>query len=860
MRSRLITTGLALLFSVAYGQSVLNTLTLNQHWQFRQAGTEPWLSATVPGCVHTDLMQHGLIPDPYYGLNEKTVQWVDKADWEYRTFFDVSDLGKHYGHYEIIFEGLDTYADVYVNDSLILRAGNMFRSWKSEIAGCLANGQNELRIYFHSPIRKGLELLKKQGFQLPADNDQSENGGLDSSKVSIFTRKAPYHYGWDWGPRLVTSGIWRPVKIIGHQSIRMEDLYISTTTLNDDKASLSAHYTILSKHKTPVKLNLYVDGHLNSSLNMVIKPGITTHKLDFVISQPEKWWPAGTGRQKLYNIRLECITDEETITESQTIGLRNMRLVRERDTDGRGESFYFEVNGRPVFAKGANIIPGDLFLNRVSPAKYRKLLREVSASHMNMLRVWGGGIYEDKLFYELCDSLGIMVWQDFMFACAMYPGDKPFLENVTGEARENIIRLRNHPCIALWCGNNEIEVAWAQWEESRGWGWKQRFDAVTRETIWQAYDTLFHHILPAQVALWHPGAEYWPSSPSGGPGLLEPLDGSSGDAHYWGVWHGMQPIEQYARKKARFFSEYGFQSYPSIQTLQTIAPPEELYLGSPVMAAHQRATNGDKRLTEYIGNEYGSTENFSHFVYLTQLMQARAMDIAIRSHRSRMPYCMGTLYWQLNDCWPVASWAGLDYDLQPKAAHYFIRKAFEPIILSFAENEKGLELSCISENLSASIARLQITLSDFSGKIKHTKTLERTLPANGAKVLALIDETQLPSGDDTATSFVLARLFRGDSLLHACSHYFASPKNLKLPDPGLRFDLKTENDITYLLIQSENLCKNLCLWHDNPAVQFGDNFFDVFPGQTVKVKIESEGLIEKFLAGLKHLHLQQVMN
>lgn len=859
MRTQILTIGLILLFTAAFGQSCINGLELNRDWQFRQTGTEQWFSASVPGCVHTDLLQHGLIPDPYYGLNEKSVQWVDKTDWEYRTLFDVSALGKPFRFYELLFEGLDTYADVYLNDSIILRADNMFRRWKSDITRNLVKGRNELRVCFRSPTNKGLELLKKQGFQLPADNDQSENGGLDSSKVSIFTRKAPYHYGWDWGPRLVTSGIWRPVKIIGYQSIRMEDLYISTTTLNDDKASLSAHYTIQSKHKTPVKLNLYVDGHLNSSLTLVIKPGITTHKLDFVISQPEKWWPAGTGRQKLYNIRLECITDEETITESQNIGLRNMRLVRERDTDGRGESFYFEVNGRPVFAKGANIIPGDLFLNRVSPARYRKLLTEAAASHMNMLRVWGGGIYEDRLFYELCDSLGIMVWQDFMFACAMYPGDKPFLENVTEEARENIIRLRNHPCIALWCGNNEIEVAWAQWEESRGWGWKQRFDASTRDIIWRAYDTLFHHILPSQVALYHPGAPYWPSSPSGGPGKLEPLDGSSGDAHYWGVWHGMQPIKQYARKKARFFSEYGFQSYPSIEMLQTIALPQEIYLGSPVMAAHQRATNGDKRLIEYVGNEYGLPGDFSHFVYLTQLMQAGAMDMAIRSHRSAMPYCMGTLYWQLNDCWPVASWAGLDYGLNPKAAHFFIRKAFKPVILNFIENERGFDIVCSSDKPETSQAKLTLTLSDLAGKLIYSENIDCELPANTAKTIGITGRAFLPSGTDTANTFLTAALYTGNLLLDSYTCYFASPKNMNLPKPRLTLKFETENNTTYLRISSDKLCKNLYLQHTNKAVSFGDNFFDILPGQTVSVEIKGGESGANLMEGLRFIHLQEVI-
>lgn len=859
MRTQILTIGLILLFTATFGQTCINGQELNRNWQFRQTGTEQWFSATVPGCVHTDLMQHGLIPDPYYGLNEKSVQWVDKTDWEYRTFFDVSALGKPFRFYELLFEGLDTYADVYLNDTLILHADNMFRCWKSEITRNLVKGRNELRVCFRSPTNKGLELLKKQGFQLPADNDQSENGGLDSSKVSIFTRKAPYHYGWDWGPRLVTSGIWRPVIITGHEGIRMEDLYISTTQLNHDFAGLKANYTIRSKTETPVQLHLYVDGQLNRSINIRLHPGINEHAIDFTISQPERWWPAGAGKQKRYSVRLECITPAETLAETRNIGLRTLRLVREKDADGTGESFYFEVNGKPVFAKGANVIPGDLFLNRVSPARYRQLLTEAAASHMNMLRVWGGGIYEDRLFYELCDSLGIMVWQDFMFACAMYPGDKPFLKNVTEEARENIIRLRNHPCLALWCGNNEIEVAWAQWEESRGWGWKQRFDASTRDIIWRAYDTLFHHILPSQVAIYHPEAPYWPSSPSGGPGKLEPLDGSSGDAHYWGVWHGMQPIQQYTRKKARFFSEYGFQSYPSLEMLQTIALPEEIYMGSPVMAAHQRATNGDKRLIEYVGNEYGLPEDFSQFVYLAQLMQAAAMDMAIRSHRSAMPYCMGTLYWQLNDCWPVASWAGLDYGLNPKAAHFFIRKAFKPVILNFIENERGFDIVCSSDKPETSQAKLKLTLSDFAGKLIYSETLDCDLPANTAKTIGMTDRTALPSGADTANTFLTAALYNGNHLLDSYTRFFASPRNMKLPEPGLTLKFETENNTTYLRISSDNLCKNLYLQHTNKAVSFGDNFFDILPGQTVSVEIKGGESGANLMEGLRFIHLQEVI-
>ncbi|MGB1730398.1 MAG: glycoside hydrolase family 2 protein, partial [Crocinitomicaceae bacterium] len=492
-------------------------------------------------------------------------------------------------HHELRFEGLDTYASVYVNDIRVLQTNNMHRTYTVDVKEHLLEGTNTLRILLKSPINKGVELYDALDYKIPVSaNDQAETGEVPGGKrVNVFTRKAAYHYGWDWGPRLVTSGIWRPVTLISWDDFRISDMVLNQE-LNGDVARILAHLEIESSiENANALLQLKLDDDVIASTKVRLSKGKQDFNIPIKIDRPELWWPNGLGKQHLYNIQVKLQRKEVISTVNQHIGIRTIELTA--DSALSQPNFYFKVNGTPTFAKGVNYIPQDIFLPRVSNKDYERILQAAADANMNMIRVWGGGVYEDDRFYELCDSLGLMVWQDFMFACAMYPGDAEFLENVKQEAIDNVKRLQKHPSMALWCGNNEVLAAWKRW------GWEQT--AIEEQSpeiankIWQHYDTLFHHILPEVVSEYHRGIDYWASSPSASEGL--PEEYTHGDTHYWGVWWGKEPFENFNTKISSFMSEYGFQSFPIYESFEKFAEKQDRDMYSEVMKAHQRSSIGN---------------------------------------------------------------------------------------------------------------------------------------------------------------------------------------------------------------------------------------------------------------------------
>lgn len=835
-------------------------IPLNSGWQFRQSATNEWMPAAVPGTVHTDLMAAGKVEDPYYRLNERGVQWIDKVNWEYRTVFNLSadDLTKH--NIRMVFEGLDTHADIYLNDRLVFTADNMFITWKAEVKNFMKPGENKLRILFTSPVLKGMEKQELFGYPLPASNDQSEIGGMGKNQVSIFTRKAGYHFGWDWGPRLVTSGIWRPVFLELWDNARIADLHIINHSANTKAAVLSAEMEIESALADDLTLNLMVDGVKVSSETVKAAIGTGKFKIGFNIPDPKLWWPNGLGDQPLYRITAELLLSGKVIdSKSVDFGLRTIKLIRKPDAKDSGESFYFEVNGRPVFAKGANYIPNDVFLSRVKPETYEFIVKSAADANMNMLRVWGGGIYENDLFYDLCDKYGIMVWQDFMFACSMYPGDDDFLNSIRQEAEDNVKRLRNHACIALWCGNNEIEVAWAQGHEDRGWGWKQIYNPQQRETIWKAYDTIFHHIMPAVVESNTDNQPYWHSSPSAGMGKLAGYESNSGDMHYWGVWHGQHPFSDFRKYKARFMSEYGFQSFPEFNSVKKYTLPKDRNIESEVMASHQRSGIGNLRIKEYMEKDYQIPENFEHLLYVGQLLQADAIKMALKTHRSDMPYCMGSLYWQINDCWPVASWSGIDYYGKWKALHYFAKEACKNQILNVVIEKGKFLIYGVSDLPEKTQAVIRLNLMDFNGLSLWNRPVKVTLPANGSTLVYSLDLKELPLNYRENEVVLIATLVTGKKELDQEFVYFAKPKDLKLPEPGIKTRISDKGDHFVIEITTQKLCKNLMLISDNTDVQFSDNFFDMQPGETRLVTCPATIRWEDFEKGFRTLNLKQTL-
>ncbi len=849
--------------TVTYSQEVLKL----KDWEFRKAGTIKWYPATVPGTIHLDLLNNGLIEDPFYRMNENEMQWIDKVNWEYHSHFKVMPEMRLADRLILVFEGLDTYADIYLNGKQIHINHSMFVNAEIEIEPELLLDNNEVYIYFKSPIITGLSKLEEYGMPLPADNDQSEKGGLGPHKVSVFTRKAGYHYGWDWGPRLVTSGIWRDVYIKTVNSAHINDVFIRQLELSNKSANLMAQIELKKYNDAPLEVMIYINGTLVET--KVVSPNdlqpdnnksdpesAKTIDIPFTIPEPKLWWPNGHGDQPLYSIKVELTSNNQLIDLKHIqIGLRTLELVREPDK--QGESFYFKVNGKPIFAKGANYIPNDAFLPRVDSTRYNYIIASAAAANINMLRVWGGGVYEDDIFYELCDKYGILVWQDFMFACAMYPGDKEYLQLIEKEAAYNIKRLRNHACIALWCGNNEIEQAWAQNEESKGWGWKQRYNTAERGKIWNAYDTIFHYILPAQVKEYNPEIAYWHSSPSAGMGKLANHTNTTGDMHYWGVWHGNEPINSFAKYKARFMSEYGFQSFPEFESVKRYTIPEDWNINSDVMNAHQRSAIGNQRIRDYMAESYSVPNSFEDQLYVGQLLQAEAIKIAIETHRAEMPYCMGSLYWQLNDCWPVASWSGIDYYGRWKAMHYYVREAFKQQIITAGIKDNAIKIKGVSD-VEGQSASLRLNLMDFNGLSLWNRSFAVTMPSNSAKLLTSIDLSKIPAVQNKTGALILITLVKNERIIDSDILYLESPKNLQLPYPDLNMYIGQKPGMFELEISTKKLCKNLMLISEGNAFTFSDNFFDILPGETKVVKVKSDLNYEEFKDKLSYIHLQQV--
>ncbi|MFW6351657.1 MAG: glycoside hydrolase family 2 protein, partial [Bacteroidota bacterium] len=479
-------------------------IEIAQGWEFSKAGSNNWMPAIIPGTVHSDLIANDKIEDPHFRMNEDDAQWVEDEDWVYRTTFEVDkNLLLASDVIELQFLGLDTYADVYLNDDQILEADNMFLSWDLNVKEKLVEGTNELRIYFHSPVEKGMEKLKKLDYTIPAINEQAPEG----EKTNVFTRKAPFHYGWDWGPRLVTSGIWRPVTLVAWSKAIIDEVYVVTESADENKALISGSVSLEAEKAGEYQLSLDVDEHESVVVkNVSLEEGLTEISFEFEIDDPNLWWTNGLGESYLYDLKFSLSSKDQVIDRHQLdFGVRTLKLVQQPDE--AGHSCYFELNGVPVFMKGANIIPPETLTPSADKARYDRLIGDAVAANMNMVRVWGGAIYGEDYLYDLCDQNGILVWQDFMFACALQPGDEAHLENIRKEAEYNVKRLRNHPSIALWCGNNENYHGWHEW------GWSEMYDSEVKDFVWKTYETIFDEILPSAVSKQDPKTAYWPSSP-----------------------------------------------------------------------------------------------------------------------------------------------------------------------------------------------------------------------------------------------------------------------------------------------------------------------------------------------------------
>jgi beta-mannosidase len=661
-------------------------VALSSGWEFHQLISGPvieaasssgndasqWHPAVVPGCVHLDLLRNKLIPDPFFRDNEAKLQWIENADWEYRTTIQAAPALLQQKNIDLVFEGLDTYTKVYLNDKLVLIADNMFRAWRVNVKNDLAPGANSLRIVFPSPIKTASEI---------AANDPWRERTHVEPKTYI--RKAAYQYGWDWGPRFVTSGIWRPARLEAWTDGRISNVHIRQLDVNSAVAHLLAEVEVTSSDggNATVSVAYEVTGKpTDASRTIQLQSGLNHVTIPIDIASPSLWYPAGYGAQPIYKFTTQLKKGKQLEDEVTTkSGLRSVVLRREPDRWGR--SFEFIVNGIPVFGKGADIIPFDSFPTRVTTQQYRRVLQSAVDANMNMIRHWGGGYYESDEFYDICDELGIMIWQDFMFGNDWQPGAYDWKLNVAAEAEQQLKRLRNHPSIVIWCGNNETEVALA-------WHDRDKLPADVRFQMWQDYVSTFSGILAAAVSRYAPETPYWPSSPSAD---YETVNDKyqSGDMHDWTVWHGRVPFTDYEKHNPRFMTEYGFQSFPEMHTVESFTAPEDrLSIFTPVMLAHQKNTAGNAIIRDYMLRDYPQPKDFASFLYASQVLQAEGIKIGAEHLRRNRPRTRGSIDWQLNDCWPVASWSSLDYYGRWKALHYYARRFYAPILVSPHQEER----------------------------------------------------------------------------------------------------------------------------------------------------------------------------
>ena len=731
--------------------------SLNEGWTLTGDTLGINMQVNVPSVVQQSLYENGLIPHPYLGTVENDLLWISDHPWDYSLHFDVDkDMLENYC-VELVFEGLDTYAEVKLNGEKLFFADNQFRTWKQWVNDYLKEKDNLLEVHFIRYDSTQVALYEQHQPQLP-------------EKYAV-TRKAPYQHGWDWAPKYKNVGIWKPVKLVAREwnGAWLENAYIVTEAADADSANLCLNLDIYSDMYSGVaEVELTVDYLKTYRIVVGLREGHQHKYLPIKIESPALWWPNEMGKQTLYNFEVR-LKQGDKVLDSRTFksGIKTFEMVDEPDSIGR--AFYFKVNGVPMYAKGANYVPEEMIETWIKADNTLSLLRQAKEAHFNMLRVWGGGIYPSDDFFNICDSLGILVWQDFMFAGTMYPYDETFLyKNVRMEAEEQVKRLASHPSLALWCGGNEISEGYYNWGWQKSLNWSEEDD----KAIKAGYDALFESLLPQVVEKFDGTRPYWPSSPSKGWGRPESL--TEGDVHYWGVWWGEQPYEMYREKVGRFNSEYGYQSYPDYQTLLKIAQGEALSKDAQVIAAHQKHVRGTRQIDDFIQRYYPDVQpkDFEEYVHLSQLSQAYGMEVAIEAHRTAKPYNMGTLYWQLNDAWPVTSWSSIDYYGNPKVFQERLKTLYAPVLLSLDWKDYGV---FVTSDLMRSIdGMLSVTVCDLEDHPLFEQKLEVEMSANENRKYVVEGLRECLMNADLHKVCVKLELTEGETLTaeRKC-HYFA---------------------------------------------------------------------------------------
>ncbi len=791
-----------------------------KNWVMKKVGTDVVYPATVPGTVYTDLLEYGLMEDPYYRDNELKALKIIEDDYEYSTEFDVEEDFFQRDEVLLCFEKIDTVADIYLNDALLGSVCNMHRSWEYSVADKLKKEGNTLRIILHSPTRYIKEYYAKD----PVEGSREAMVGFPG------LRKAHCMFGWDWGPRIPDAGILGEVKLVGVQKARFSSVYVRQEHLEDMvnlrveakiKEAKSEREYELCEAKGDVCLLLTVTDPQGKVLADKVR-----NPEEISLVQPRLWWPRGYGAQPLYTVRAELWCEGACVDVwEKRVGLRTMEVSREKDS--YGEEFAHMVNGVKIFAMGADYIPQDNILSRVNARRTRALLEQCVAANFNCIRVWGGGYYPEDFFYDICDELGLVVWQDFMFACAVYHLTEEFEENIRVEIAENVRRLRHHASLGLWCGNNEMEM----FVDEGMWGAKFQLKSD--------YVKMYEYIIPKILKKEDPQTFYWPASPSSGGGFDSPNDENRGDVHYWDVWHGNKPFTEYRKFHFRYLSEFGFQSFPSVKTIETFTEPEDRNIFSYVMEKHQRNASANGKIMNYMEQTFLYPESLDKLVYYSQLLQAESVRYGVEHFRRNRGRCMGTVYWQLNDCWPVASWSSIDYYGRWKALHYYAKRFFAPLLLSCEEEgllsqsmdvneepfevKKSIRLNVVNESMTDRMVTVKWQLRNASAEILQESEEQLRVKALSAIWLDKVEMEHARLYSD----YVSYQLWEQGECVSEGTVLFCQPKHFRFADPHLK--VRAEGD--EIIVSADAYARSVEVRNAADDLILSDNFFDMNGGE-----------------------------
>ncbi len=795
--------------------NITNAQVTELNWELYHPLRNVWLDFGKQGSVQETFFRLGELPDPFVEKNEELYQWMEEHDWELKSRFEVTESMMHENFMMLNFHNVDTYAKVYVNDSLIGETENAFHPYTFNIINLVHVGNNNIKVVFTSPVNYHKEIYKNAKTKLPAPND------VNKIAVAPYSRKPQYQFGWDWSLRMNTMGFWKPVKIETFSEAKIKSHSVQTISIDENRAEVKLKMNLVSDvfGELSWKSELFGDKRFSS--------GSAAMEWTVEVDNPRLWWPRGQGEQEMY-------TDVWTLTDGQgnvldkrniKFGIRTAQLRQLKDEVGT--SYEILVNDRPIFCKGGDYIPQDIFPSRVTDGQISQMVDDMAAANFNMVRVWGGGYYPDEVFYEKCDELGLMVWQDFMFACAMYPGDEAFLANVRKEFDYQIPRISSHPSVVLFNGNNEVDIAW------KNWGFQARYLIVGKEAkkIEEDYKRLFQEFLPARVDALST-VPYIHTSPLSNWGKDEYYN--HGSQHYWGVWHGKDPIEDFGRKSGRFNAEYGFQSFPQMSTIHTFATKKDWDLESDVMKHHQKSYVGNGMMLKHAKILYGQPKTFEEFVYYSLVTQAKAVGIAIGAHRATAPRCMGTLYWQVNDCWTAPSWSSIDYFGNWKPLHYQAQRDYAEMAVVERIDELNKEkYFLVSTDPNRNEVQIRAKVYNLKGDYLTEKVeLTSVLMNNSTEILTFLQSPKFAS-----ENFVLqVEIWSEEDMLQSRTFSHLPNKYRISQCSTVDYSIEYEDGQMksgFIVIETKEYLQNLFITARNNDLRIQNNFIDVLPGKVM---------------------------